>query len=115
MTPELDKSLASAVEALKNGVLDLSAQFPELAQQIIARQQVGAWIGIALATAAFLVAVVFLVAGFRGHDDEGGFWGCSMVAALVGTIIAAFNIHTLLVCAYVPKTVVLEEISRFIR
>ena len=114
MTPELDKSLAGAVEAFKNGVIDVSSQFPDLANQIVAREMVGGWVGVAVAIAIVILALICAALAIKYDNDDFGWSVMAIGLFIISILIGCFNTHTLLICHYAPKTIILQELSRLV-
>ena len=122
MTPELEKSVASAIDTIKNGAVDVVGQFPELADQLVKQATISACLWLAFGVACVLGSLYIWIWARRVEKKELWDTGDRAMAHTMATLVSigalailVLNLYSLLCCLYSPKIVALQEMINLVR
>lgn len=125
MTPELEKQVASLIEAAKQTGSDVASfvqqQAPELMEQIVAWKFYDAvyWSSIGVGVGVLGAVLLGLSGLLAKKTDDADWWGpgftCFVACGALGAVIFCNNINDAIKAKVAPKLVAIEAISELVK
>lgn len=120
MSEQLDEGLKFVIDTMRESKEFVSAQAPDVIQQMISYDSTMAWIGITFGIVLLITGIVGLIKSknkeqpspFYGDDDRG--WWMFVMASImcIAFVIMAINTSTLIKIKTAPKVYILDEFTK---